>query len=139
MGVVIAMVGWVGARMEMVCNRDKDRRGWYHVGRCLSTSRVRGDTMMTPDHTALQVHSCRYGLAGIGRSSWEGIDTGRNEKAQFCCPSIRLAALHGAPRTQDPNGSCLFAAGLPTDTVGSQNFKLSLLVKHHILAIDEAS
>ena len=23
----------------------------------------------------------------------------------------------------DPNGSCLFAAGLPTDTVGSENFQ----------------
>ena len=26
-------------------------------------------------------------------------------------------------RNIDPNGCCLFAAGLPTDTVGSQNFQ----------------
>ena len=29
--------------------------GWSHVGRCRSTSRVRSDTLMTPDHIAVQV------------------------------------------------------------------------------------
>ena len=47
-----------------------------------------------------------------------------------------LKALAGS--TWNLNGSCLFAAGSPTDTVGSQNFS-SKLIKHHILAIDEAS
>ena len=28
-----------------------------NVGRCQSTSQVRSDTLMTPDHTALQVRS----------------------------------------------------------------------------------
>ena len=41
--------------------------------------------------------------------------------------------------SQDPNGSCLFVAGhLPTLSVAKIS-KLSLLVKDHILAIDEAS
>ena len=39
----------------------------------------------------------------------------------------------------DPNGSCLFAAGLPADIAGSQNFQTFSTRKHHILAIDEAS
>ena len=53
----------------MVCMWDKANGGSSYVGRCRSTSRVRGDTLMTPDHTAVQMRS--YGLvrAGIGRSS----------------------------------------------------------------------
>ena len=31
------------------------RRGWSHVGRCLSSSRVRGNTVTTPDHTTVHV------------------------------------------------------------------------------------
>ena len=54
------------------------------------------------------------------------------------------SAKQGPSRQQwrparDPNGSCLFATGLPTDAVGSQTSKLSLLVKLHIFAIYEAS
>ena len=30
---------------------------WSHIARCRSTSRVRGDTLMTPDHTDIQVRS----------------------------------------------------------------------------------
>ena len=41
------------------------------------------------------------GLARTGRSSREGFSTGRHEKAPACCPSIQLAALHGATRTQE--------------------------------------
>ena len=54
---------------------------------------------MTPDHTAFQVRSSGYGRAGIGLSSWEGLRTGRHEKAPDRCPCSRLAILHGAPRT----------------------------------------
>ena len=41
--------------------------GWSHVRRCRSTSRVRYDTLMTPDNTAIQVRSSGYGHDGIGR------------------------------------------------------------------------
>ena len=51
---------------------------------------------MTPDHTAFQVRSSRLCRAGIGRSSWEGFNTGRHEKAPVRCPYSRLAALNGA-------------------------------------------
>ena len=33
------------------------QRGCSHVGRCRNTFRVRGDTLMTPDHTAVKVRS----------------------------------------------------------------------------------
>ena len=32
------------------------------------------ETLMVPCHTAFQMHSSGYGLAGIGWSSWEGQD-----------------------------------------------------------------
>ena len=55
---------------------------------------------MTPDHTALQVHSSGKGRAGIGRSSGEDLNIGRHEKAPVKCPCSREAALHAAPWTQ---------------------------------------
>ena len=55
-------------------------------------------TLMTPDPTAFPVLSSGLGRAGVGRSSEEGLDTGRHEKAPVRCPCSRLAALHGAPR-----------------------------------------
>ena len=65
--------------------------GWSHVGRSRSTSRVSCDTLMTPDHTAFQVRSSGYGRAGVGPSSWEGLNTGRHEKALFGGLRSRLA------------------------------------------------
>ena len=47
--VVMAMVGWMGAGMELVLGK--------HAGQCQSTFRVRGDRLMIPDHTTIQVHS----------------------------------------------------------------------------------
>ena len=40
----MAMVGWVGAGMEVVVGRHagQSQGTWSHVGRCWSTSRVRG-------------------------------------------------------------------------------------------------
>ena len=55
---------------------------------------------MTPDHTAIQVHSSGQGRVGIGRSSGEGLNTGCHWKAPVRCPLSRLAVLQGAPRTQ---------------------------------------
>ena len=46
-----------GAGMEVVSMRDKARGAWSRIGRCQRTFRVRGDTLMRPDHTAVQVHS----------------------------------------------------------------------------------
>ena len=48
-----------GARMEMVdgMHAGQSQRDWVHVVRCQSISRLRGDTLMTSDHTAVQVHS----------------------------------------------------------------------------------
>ena len=57
--------------------------------------------VITPDRTIIQVRSSGYDRAGIGRSSWKGLSTGRHEKAPVPCPCIRLAALHRAPRTVD--------------------------------------
>ena len=51
--VVIAMLGWVGTGMEVVDGKHVGRSqgGLRHVGRCLSTSRVRGeDTDDTQSH-----------------------------------------------------------------------------------------
>ena len=47
------------------------------VGRCRCIYRVRGDTLMTPNHIAVQVCTSGYGRAGIGQSSWKGPNTGR--------------------------------------------------------------
>ena len=41
------------------------------------------ETLMKPDHTALQMRSS--GRAGIGRSSGEGLNTGRHKKAPVRC------------------------------------------------------
>ena len=42
------------AWMEVVdgMHAAQSQRSWSRVGRCRKTSRVRGDTPMTPDHTA---------------------------------------------------------------------------------------
>ena len=55
---------------------------------------------MTSKLTAVQVRSSAYGRAGNGLSSWKGLDTERQEKAQIRCPFSRLVTLHGASRTQ---------------------------------------
>ena len=53
--------------------------------------------------------------------------------------SVVTRQQHHRLRRREPNGSCLFAAGhLPTLSA-AKAFKLSLIVKHHILGIDEAS
>ena len=74
----MAMVGWMGAVIEVVGGMyvGQSPSGWLHVGRCRSTSRVRGETPMKP-----------------------GLSTGRHEKAPVRCPFSQLASLHGALRT----------------------------------------
>ena len=76
----MAMVGLVEAEMEVVdgMHAGQSQGGWSHVGRCRGTSRVPGDTEMTPDRTAVHVLRSGYGRAGI--------NTGRHKKAQVRCP-----------------------------------------------------
>ena len=50
--VVMAMVGWMGAGMELMFGKHAG-----HVERCQSTFRERGDKMMIHDHTTIQVRS----------------------------------------------------------------------------------
>ena len=57
----------------MVCMRDNAKG----VGRMSEHYPRRGDTMMTPDHIADQVHSSGSFRVGIGRSSWKGLSTGQ--------------------------------------------------------------
>ena len=95
------MVGWAGTGMEVVdgMHAGQSQGGWSHVCRCRSISRVRGDTLMIQDNTAVKVRSSGHGRVGISRSSGKGHNTGRQEKAAVRCPCCRLATLHGAPRT----------------------------------------
>ena len=50
------MIGLVGAAMEVMDGMHAGQ-SWSHVGRFRSTSRVRGDTLITPDHIAVQVRA----------------------------------------------------------------------------------
>ena len=51
--------GLDGGTMEVVADKDarQSQGGRSHVRRCWSISGVSGDTLMTPDHTAVQVGS----------------------------------------------------------------------------------
>ena len=56
LSLVMATVGRVGAGMEVVDGSQAGQSwGWSHVGRCRSISSERGDTVMTRDHTAIQL------------------------------------------------------------------------------------
>ena len=56
-------------------------------------------------------------------------ETAVNNAVENCqnCGTVSGMVRSGRPRktsiSDDPNGSCLFATGSPTDTVGSQNFQ----------------
>ena len=55
----MAVLCWMQTGMEVVDDMPvvQSQAGWSHVGRCLNTSRVRGDMLMTSDHAAILVHS----------------------------------------------------------------------------------
>ena len=76
------------------------QRGFTHVGKFRRTSRVRGDTLMTPNPTAIQVLISGCWGSRVDRYSGEGLNTGRYEKTPVRCPCSLLATLHCAPRTQ---------------------------------------
>ena len=52
---------------------------------------------MTPYHPTFQMRSSGLARAGIGQSSWEGVNMGCHEKAPVHCPCSWVAALYGAP------------------------------------------
>ena len=74
--------------------------GWSHIGRCRTTSRVRGYKLVIPYRTAIHVRSSGSGRVGIGRSPGEDLNIGLREKASIRCPCSRLTTFHCAPRTQ---------------------------------------
>ena len=45
-------------------------------------------TLMTSDQTVYHVHTSGYGQAGIGRSTLEGLNTRRHQKATVRCPCV---------------------------------------------------
>ena len=102
MSVVCQGHSWLGG------GRDGGGDG-MQAGQSLGVGRMSGDagehtecsvnTPMTPDHTAFHVRRSGYGRTAIGRSSWEGPNTGRHEMAHVRCPCSRLTTLHCAPRT----------------------------------------
>ena len=57
----MAMLGWDGADKEVTgsMHAGQSHEDWSHVGRCRSIHRVRGDTLVTHDHTAVQVRISR--------------------------------------------------------------------------------
>ena len=101
--VVMAMVGWMGAGMELVLGK--------HAGQSQVVGRMSGDAGAFPecvdeytDYTRSYHHPCAQFWVGSSRN-WsvflERPNTGRHKKAPVRCPCSRLAALHGAPRTHD--------------------------------------
>ena len=55
--MVMAMVGSLGRGMEVVDGMHSGRMAGRMSGECRGISRVRGDTLVTPNHTTFQVRS----------------------------------------------------------------------------------
>ena len=95
------MVSWMGAGMELVLGR--------HAGQSQVFCRMSGDAGAFPecgeytDYTRWYHHPGAQFWVGSSRN-WSVFqkrpNTGCHEKALIRCPCSRLAALHGAPRTQ---------------------------------------
>ena len=82
--LVMAMVGWVGALMEVMVGMHAGQGGAHHMsGDAGAFSECKVNTLMTPDHTAFQVHNSGQGRAGISPSSGEGFIMGWHWKGQF--------------------------------------------------------
>ena len=95
------MLGLVGAGMEVVdgMHAGQSYGASSHVGRCWNTSRMRGDTVMIPDHISSHVRRTGEGRARIDRFSCKDNKTVRFEKAPVRCPCSRLSTLRDAPLT----------------------------------------
>ena len=88
----------MGAQMGVVDGMHAGQR--KRVGRTLANAEAHPEcevkTQMTPDHTVAQVQGSRQNWSVF----MERPKHGRHKKAPVRCPCCRLAALHGAPRTQ---------------------------------------
>ena len=98
--VVMAMVGWMGAGMELVLGK--------HAGQSQVVGRMSGDagafpecvgnTLITPDRTTIQVRSSGHGRAGIGRSSWKGLTRDATRRLRFVVHAtgwLHSMVIHG--------------------------------------------
>ena len=98
--VVMVMVGWMGAGMELVLGK--------HAGQSQVVGRMSGDagafpecvgnTLITPDSTIIQVRSSGYGRAGIGRSYWKGLTRDATRRLRFVVHAagwLHSMVLHG--------------------------------------------
>ena len=107
--VVMAMVGWMGAGMELVLGR--------HAGQSQMVGRMSGDagafpecvwnTLITPDRTTVQVRYSGWGRAGIGRSSWKGLTRDATRRLRFVVHAagwLLSMVLHG--RQYKQNTAC---------------------------------
>ena len=80
----------------MVSMLDKARRGWSHIGRCRSTSRVRGEA--TTPYRCAAMGRVELKLSGL---SGKALTRDATKKASVRCPCSRLAELHDASRTRN--------------------------------------
>ena len=92
--------GLDGAGMELVLGRHAGQS--QVVGRMSgyagAFSECVGNTLTTPDRTSIQVRSSRYGRAGIGRSSWNGLTRNATRRLRFVVRAagwLHSMVLHG--------------------------------------------
>ena len=128
----MAVVGWMGAGVEVVVGR--------HAGQSQGVSRVSGDagafsecelnTLITPDRATIQVRSSGQDQAGIGRSSWKGVERDATRRlwffvhaagwlhsmelleSQYSIPNAAVKDLHSTIsmcEKDDPNASSIVA------------------------------
>ena len=95
----MAVVGWMGAWMEVVVGKFAGQRVGRMSGDAGAFPKCEVNTLIIPDCTNIQVRSSGWGRAKIGWYSRKGLNTGRHEKAPVRCPCCRLAAFHGARST----------------------------------------
>ena len=82
--------GGLGAGMEVVDGE--------HAGTCQGTSRVQGDALMIPDHTAFKVHRSLLCRVGIGRSSGKALARTKTRRLRFVFHAagwLHSMVLHG--------------------------------------------
>ena len=70
---------------------------WSRVGRCRSISRVRGDTLMTPDHTDVQMRCGRVKseIIGLPQNALTRDTTKRLQFVVHAASWLHVMVLHG--------------------------------------------
>ena len=98
--VVMAMVGWMVAWIELVLGRYAVQS--HVVGRMSGDAgafpECVGNTLITPDRTTIQVRSSGYGRAGIGRSSWKDLTRDTMRRIRFIVHAagwLHSMVIHG--------------------------------------------